>query len=89
MAKTRPSSRAVRTSGKQASSRTTPTSSLVRTKSRLRLSVPRMDTSPPSRDMAFISRARVVDFPAPFSPTRPRMVPAGRAKLMRSKVKPS
>ena len=56
--------------------------------SRLWLSVPSRETCPSSRDVAFIRSFRVVDFPAPFSPTSPKMQPAGRVKVMWSRVKP-
>ena len=76
------------TSGRQASSSTTPMSCLVWRKSGLWLSVPSRETCPSSRDVAFIRSFRVVDFPAPFSPTSPKMQPAGRVKVMWSRVKP-
>ena len=83
-----PSSRGVMTSGRQASSSTTPMSCLVWRNSGLWLSTPSRDTWPPSRARAFISSFRVVDLPAPFSPTRPRMHPVGRVKETWSRVNP-
>jgi len=76
-----PVSRGVMTSGRQASSSTTPMSCLVWRNSGLWLSTPSRETCPSSREMAFMRSFRVVDLPAPFSPTSPRMHPAGREKV--------
>ena len=75
-----PSSRGVMTSGRQASSSTTPMSCLVWRNSGLWLSTPSRDTWPPSRARAFISSFRVVDLPAPFSPHQAQDAPGGEGE---------
>ena len=45
------------------------------------MSLPSTVTRPASARVAFMIRRISVDLPAPFSPTRPMMHPAGREKL--------
>ncbi len=83
-----PTSPALRPPWKQHSSNTTPICSLARISPRM-LSSPKIRTLPPSRRSSFRISRMVVVLPAPFSPTRPMMLPAGSEKLTSSSEKPA
>ena len=73
--------------GMPGASSTTPRSDLVRVKSALRLSFPRTVTLPPSASQLPRISFMVVLLPAPFSPTKPQMVPPGRVRSSGPRVK--
>ena len=76
-----PTCRAFRISGNQASSSTTPRRSFTERKSGLPGSASSTETVPLSGRSSPVRRRMVVDLPAPFSPTRPRIQPLGKVKF--------